>query len=56
MGGSVASIVGKAYAFHIHVLLLKFLAMVGATLLNHGHTRNFPDYFISAKTNWLKKQ
>jgi len=53
VGGSVARhcIVGKAYAFHIHVLIFKFVAMIGATVPNHRYTGNFPDYFISAKTN-----
>lgn len=51
MGGSVARhcIFGKAYALHIHVLIFEFLAMIGATVLNHEYNGNFPDYFISAK-------
>lgn len=58
MGGSVARhrIVGESYAFHIHVLIFKFLAMIGSTVFSHGYTGNFPDYFISAKTNQFKKQ
>lgn len=50
MSGSVARhcSVGKVCAFHIHVLIFKFLATIGATVLNHEHTGNFPDYFISA--------
>lgn len=51
MGGGVARhcIDGKAYAFHVQVLIFKYLATIGAIVLNHGYTGNFPHYFISAK-------